>query len=185
MTQPTFLRRDEWRNLREDSSKKPVFQKVKFPASPEQSTFWLENRNTPEGVSINTKHSVDVEYQFEFHSDHGFTSKDFVNLGGNFIERFHKPVVVGITSGRIPMGKCYYPYVQLQWHRKYYLVDHYIGGVQDKNPARLNAMGETDATHDGSWEVWADVDTGGTSVGLSRLYDIKDIDDVNLEVVSY
>ena len=174
VTHSFFLQRDEWRNLREDTIKDPIFQKAVFPPGANQNTFWLENRNAPEGMKITSKHSIDVDYQFAFHFAHGFTIQDFVNLGGDFTKSFHKPVEVNMTSGRIPIGKRFYPYAQLQWDRKYYLVDHYIGGMQDKNPARLNSKGETDTTHDGSWEGWADIYDGGTSVGFSALYDIID-----------
>ena len=180
-----LLQRDEWKNLREDPTKKPILQKVKFPTKTDKNTFWLENHNTSKGVRITVKHSVDVDYQFGFHFAHGFTVRDFVNLGGDFTKGFHKPMKVSMTSYLVPMGKRFYPYVQLQWERRYYLVDHYVGGVQDKNPARLNANGETDAAHDGSWEGWADVYTGGHSQGLSGLYGSKDFDDSGSVAVRY
>ena len=185
MMHPAFLQRDEWRNLREDPIKNSTFQKVVFPPGAKQNTFWLENRNTPDGVKITSKHRIDVDYQFEFHFAHGFAVQDFVNLGGDFTKSFHKPVEVSMTSYLVPMGKRFYPYVQLQWERRYYLVDHYVGNMQDKNPVRLNANGETDATHDGSWEGWADVYTGGHSQGLSGLYNSKDFDDSSSVVIRY
>jgi len=168
----SFSKPHEWRNLREDPSRKQTLQKVIFPSGPEENPVWFANSYSPESVSITTDRTITIDHEFEFHFDHGFSMKDFANLGGSFTPQISKPVRVRMTMPKVPKAKQFYPYAQIQWYRKYYLVDHYIDGAQDKNPARLNSNGTIDAVHDGAWEGWVDVYQGGTSKGLSQLYDV-------------
>ncbi len=169
---------DEWENLRKDPAKTPIAQHAYFPSGPSINLDWAENRTGVDGATGSWTQNIEVSHAFELGFDLSVSPVDLADLGFSFTESFQNTygTSFGITSPPIPNMKHCYPYVHLHWNREHYLLDHYIPAGPHRNSLRLNTNGEIDATHDGSWEGWADDYPGGASPGWSEMYNIDDFD---------
>ncbi len=130
---------EEWENLRTDSGNPFDLQTKQFPPGPSVGNFWQQAEVGAGPRDATFTGTIYTEESDTIGASGGFTIEDFFTFGIDASHTWSKSYGTEFGVGaQVSEGKQRYFYIELDWYRKNYLVDHYVESGWDKNPARTD-----------------------------------------------